>query len=165
MFIVRFDLRNPDWTGRDTAELYAQAVDMTAYAEANGAMMAVISEHHAAPDGHLASPIVLASAMAAQLKKVTGVQIPNSQSRSRTPTTVALGGVAFDSLGTGTTQVSATAAGQAGVVAGPTVTVTVDTPGITLFSLPATIGGGLQVNGFRVRLGAPAPAGAGCHQS
>ena len=92
-------------------------------------------------------------------QQVSGVQIPNGQSRSRTPSSVAAGGVAFDSLGTGTTQISATATGQTGLVAGPAITVTVDTPTITLFSLPTIVGGGLQVNGFRVRLGAPAPAG------
>ena len=66
MFTVRFDMRNPTWTGRETAPLYSTAVDMAAFADEHGAMMAVLSEHHAAADGHLASPLVLASAISAR---------------------------------------------------------------------------------------------------
>ncbi len=41
---------------------------MCAWAEARGAIIAVLSEHHATADGHLPSPLILASAIAARTK-------------------------------------------------------------------------------------------------
>jgi alkanesulfonate monooxygenase SsuD/methylene tetrahydromethanopterin reductase-like flavin-dependent oxidoreductase (luciferase family) len=70
VFTVRFDMRNPEFTGRETAPLYSTAVDMAAYADEHGAMMAVLSEHHAAADGHLASPLVFASAISARTTNI-----------------------------------------------------------------------------------------------
>src|SRR3954452_2112114 len=65
MFMMRFDLRAPD-TGASRAELYAAALDMAAWAESRGCLTAVLCEHHAADDGYLPSPMILASAMAAR---------------------------------------------------------------------------------------------------
>jgi alkanesulfonate monooxygenase SsuD/methylene tetrahydromethanopterin reductase-like flavin-dependent oxidoreductase (luciferase family) len=62
---LRFDMRAPDWAG-PAADLYAAAIDMCAWAETRGAVLAVLSEHHAAEDGHLPAPLMLASAIAAR---------------------------------------------------------------------------------------------------
>lgn len=65
MFTLRFDMRAPDW-GAPIEELYAAAIEMAAWAEGHGALVAVLSEHHATADRHLPSPLVLATAMAAR---------------------------------------------------------------------------------------------------
>jgi hypothetical protein len=85
------------------------------------------------------------------------VTVPIGPGQSRSPGTVATGGVAFDALSAGTTTVTGTIAG---FLALPTaaVTITVDPPALTLSA--TTVGAGLQENtsGF---LGAPAPAPTG----
>lgn len=43
---------------------------MSAWAETRGAVVAVLSEHHAAHDGHLPSPLILASAIAARTERL-----------------------------------------------------------------------------------------------
>lgn len=58
-------MRAPDW-GAPIEELYGAAVDMAAWAEDRGALVVVLSEHHATEDRHLPSPLVLATAMAAR---------------------------------------------------------------------------------------------------
>ena len=65
MFTMRFDMRTPA-SGAPTTELYDAALEMCGWAETRGAIMAVLSEHHATADGHLPSPLVLASAIAAR---------------------------------------------------------------------------------------------------
>lgn len=65
MITLRFDMRSPK-AGAPTADLYAAAVEMSAWAETRGAIVAVLSEHHGAQDGHLPSPLILASAIAAR---------------------------------------------------------------------------------------------------
>ncbi len=67
MFTLRFDMRAPDWAG-PAADLYAAAIDMCAWAETRGAVLAVLSEHHGADDGHLPAPLTLASAIAARTR-------------------------------------------------------------------------------------------------
>lgn len=67
MLTLRFDMRTPRWAA-PTADLYAAAIDMCAWAETRGAIVAVLSEHHGAQDGHLPTPIVLASAIAARTR-------------------------------------------------------------------------------------------------
>lgn len=69
MFTIRFDMRAPAF-GAPRGELYAAAIDMCAWAETRGAIVAVLSEHHGADDGHLPSPIVLASAIAARTERL-----------------------------------------------------------------------------------------------
>ncbi len=66
MFMLRFDMRAPTDGPAPIRELYAAAIDMAVWAEQNGAVSVVLSEHHASPDGYLPSPIVLASAFAAR---------------------------------------------------------------------------------------------------
>lgn len=58
-------MRAPDF-GAPIGDLYAAALDMAAWSEDRGAIIAVLSEHHATDDRHLPSPLVLASAMAAR---------------------------------------------------------------------------------------------------
>ena len=69
MITLRFDMRSPEH-GAPTAELYAAAIEMCAWAETRGAPVAVLSEHHGAHDGHLPSPLILASAIAARTKQL-----------------------------------------------------------------------------------------------
>lgn len=69
MFTLRFDMRAPTWAA-PPADLYAAAIDMCAWAETRGAIVAVLSEHHGADDGHLPSPLILASAIAARTKQL-----------------------------------------------------------------------------------------------
>jgi alkanesulfonate monooxygenase SsuD/methylene tetrahydromethanopterin reductase-like flavin-dependent oxidoreductase (luciferase family) len=79
MFTLRFDMRAPDWAA-PKADLYAAAIDMCAWAETRGAIVAVLSEHHGADDGHLPTPLILASAIAAKTNQlaimIAAVPIP-----------------------------------------------------------------------------------------
>ncbi|BBY37769.1 hypothetical protein MMAN_19030 [Mycobacterium mantenii] len=52
-------------------DLYAAAIDMCAWSETRGAVLAVLSEHHGAADGHLPAPLILASAIAARTRTLT----------------------------------------------------------------------------------------------
>lgn len=63
MFLMRFDMRAPDF-GAPAADLYAAALEMSAWGESNGCAAVVISEHHCSPDGYLPSPLQLAAAVA-----------------------------------------------------------------------------------------------------
>lgn len=72
MYQLRFSMRTPN-EGRSSGEeaaartaAYRTAIDMVAWGEGNGNLAAVVSEHHASPDGYLPSPLILASAMAAR---------------------------------------------------------------------------------------------------
>ena len=65
MYTMRYDMRTPS-SGAPTPLLYSTALEMCAWAETRGAVMCVLSEHHATSDGHLPSPLVLASAIAAR---------------------------------------------------------------------------------------------------
>lgn len=65
MFTLRFDMRSPQG-GAPTPELYRTALDMCAWAETRGGVLVVLSEHHGTEDGHLPSPLILASAIAAR---------------------------------------------------------------------------------------------------
>src|ERR1700754_2637542 len=65
MFIMRYGMRSfGDSEAR--AEMYGASLDMAAWAEARGCLMAAISQHHGVDDGYLPSPIPLAAAMAAR---------------------------------------------------------------------------------------------------
>ena len=69
MLTLRFDMRVPDWAG-PTADHYSAVSDMCEWAETRGAALAVLSEHHAASDGHLPTPLILASAIAARTQEL-----------------------------------------------------------------------------------------------
>lgn len=67
MFTLRFDMRAPAGAA-PAPDLYAAAIDMCAWAEGRGAVVAVLSEHHGTADGHLPAPHLLAAAIAARTK-------------------------------------------------------------------------------------------------
>jgi alkanesulfonate monooxygenase SsuD/methylene tetrahydromethanopterin reductase-like flavin-dependent oxidoreductase (luciferase family) len=62
-------MRAPTWAA-PIEELYEAAIDMAAWAELNGALITVLSEHHATEDRHLPSPLVLAAAMASRTNSI-----------------------------------------------------------------------------------------------
>lgn len=70
MFMLRFDMRAPGEDADARAERYAAAIEMCVWAEANGAVAVVLSEHHGSEDGYLPSPLILASAIAARTTTV-----------------------------------------------------------------------------------------------
>ena len=69
MFTLRFDMRAPTWAA-PIEDLYMAALEMAEWAESRGAVVAVLSEHHATADRHLPSPLILASAMAARTEQL-----------------------------------------------------------------------------------------------
>ncbi len=69
MFTVRFDMQAPS-SGAQRDELYSAALEMAEWADRHGAVMAVLSEHHATEDGYLPSPMILASAVAARTDRL-----------------------------------------------------------------------------------------------
>ncbi|KAA2252574.1 LLM class flavin-dependent oxidoreductase [Solihabitans fulvus] len=71
---IRFDFRNPPFTGVAMSDRYAAALDMVVWAEEHGFDQVVLSEHHGEPDGFVSSPLVLAAAIAARTSRIS-VQI------------------------------------------------------------------------------------------
>ncbi len=74
MFLMRFDMRSPDFGRARPAELYAGALEMAEWGEKHGCIQLVLSEHHASEDGYLPSPLLLASAMAGRTQS-TSIQV------------------------------------------------------------------------------------------
>ena len=70
MFMMRFDMRAPGKTPAQIAAHYETAIQMAQWADDKSCVGIGLSEHHAAEDGYLPSPLVLASAMAAVTKNV-----------------------------------------------------------------------------------------------
>jgi alkanesulfonate monooxygenase SsuD/methylene tetrahydromethanopterin reductase-like flavin-dependent oxidoreductase (luciferase family) len=68
MFTLRFDMRAPEQGPAQPVDLYRCALDMAEWGESHGAVSAMVSEHHASPDGYLPSPLVLASAIVGRTK-------------------------------------------------------------------------------------------------
>lgn len=69
MFMMRFDMRVPGKTPAQIADMYQTAIEMAQWADDRGCVGIGLSEHHAADDGYLPSPLMLASAIAAVTKK------------------------------------------------------------------------------------------------
>ncbi len=69
MYVLRFDMRLRDGDATSAA-LYRAALEMAAWGEQHGCAMAMVSEHHAASDGYLPAPLILASAMAARTARL-----------------------------------------------------------------------------------------------
>jgi alkanesulfonate monooxygenase SsuD/methylene tetrahydromethanopterin reductase-like flavin-dependent oxidoreductase (luciferase family) len=69
MFMMRFDMRAPEFGG-STTDLYRAAIEMAEWGETHGCVAAVISEHHTSSDGYIPSPLLLASAMAARTQSL-----------------------------------------------------------------------------------------------
>lgn len=67
---IRYDLRNPSFTGVDLADRYEAALDQIAWAEARGFRVVTLSEHHGVDDGCLPSPLVFGAAVAARTHRI-----------------------------------------------------------------------------------------------
>ena len=63
---MRFSQRSATEDPAARADLYAATIDMCAWAQDHGALAAILSQHHAAEDGYLPSPVPLAAAIAAR---------------------------------------------------------------------------------------------------
>jgi alkanesulfonate monooxygenase SsuD/methylene tetrahydromethanopterin reductase-like flavin-dependent oxidoreductase (luciferase family) len=70
VFMLRFDMRAPSTGPAGIGDLYQAAIEMSVWGEQHGALSAVVSEHHASPDGYLPSPLILAAAIAARTSTV-----------------------------------------------------------------------------------------------
>ncbi|MEW6272171.1 MAG: LLM class flavin-dependent oxidoreductase [Thermodesulfobacteriota bacterium] len=68
--MMRFDMRVPGKTPPEIADQYRAVIEMARWADDEGCVGVVLSEHHAAEDGYLPSPLVLASAVAAVTERV-----------------------------------------------------------------------------------------------
>jgi Luciferase-like monooxygenase len=68
MFMMRFDMRVPGKTPAQIADQYRTVIEMAQWADDKGCAGIGLSEHHAAEDGYVPSPLVLASAVAAVTK-------------------------------------------------------------------------------------------------
>src|SRR5580704_7300565 len=64
--MMRFAMRSTTTDPDARAALYATTIEMCGWAESRGGVAAVLSQHHAAEDGYLPSPIPLAAAIAAR---------------------------------------------------------------------------------------------------
>jgi len=62
-------MRSPVW-GPATSELYAAALEMSAWADRMGFSTVLLSEHHNTSDGYLPSPIVMAGAVGACTERI-----------------------------------------------------------------------------------------------
>src|SRR4051794_31492403 len=71
MFIIRFGMRTLATDNGARADMYRAALDMAAWADGRGCLMAAVSEHHASGDGYLPSPVPLAAAMAARTETLS----------------------------------------------------------------------------------------------
>jgi len=69
-FSLRFNLRNPDFSGVVHADRYAAAIDMAEWADNLGAATVSLSEHHGSHDGILPCPLPVIAAMAARTKTI-----------------------------------------------------------------------------------------------
>lgn len=69
MFMLRFDLRVPDKTPQQIADMYDTALEMARWIDDKSPVVIGTPEHHASDDGYSPTPLLLASAMAAVTKK------------------------------------------------------------------------------------------------
>jgi alkanesulfonate monooxygenase SsuD/methylene tetrahydromethanopterin reductase-like flavin-dependent oxidoreductase (luciferase family) len=70
-FGIRFDLRDPGFSGVPLVDRYAAALDMAAWADRTGFVSLTLSEHHGSPDGYLPSPLPMAAAVAARTARIS----------------------------------------------------------------------------------------------
>jgi len=78
VMVMNFDLRHPPQFRPSGAEIYANALDMSAWADANGFARIGVPEHHQNEDGYLSCPLVFAAAVGARTTRVrvrTGIVI------------------------------------------------------------------------------------------
>lgn len=67
---IWFDLRVPQWTGRETREIYAAAVDICEWADNTGFQAMTCGEHHVTDDEYLPSPVTFASIVGGRTRKL-----------------------------------------------------------------------------------------------
>ena len=68
--ILRLDMRAPDFAKVTQPELYAAALEMSAWADEQGFAMISLPEHHGVDDGYLPSPLTLAGAIAGRTRTI-----------------------------------------------------------------------------------------------
>ena len=90
MFTLRFDMRSSP-EGARFPDLYAAALDMCAWSETRGGVAVILSEHHAAEDGHLPSPLMspgpaslFPPAVAPAVECDTSFIVPETRSNTKT---------------------------------------------------------------------------------
>jgi alkanesulfonate monooxygenase SsuD/methylene tetrahydromethanopterin reductase-like flavin-dependent oxidoreductase (luciferase family) len=66
MFLLRFGMRSRTSDASARADMYAAALEMSAWAETRGCIAAAVSQHHVTDDGYLPSPVPFAAALAAR---------------------------------------------------------------------------------------------------
>jgi len=69
-FATRYDFRAPGADPATRQEIFARAVEQAAYVDRHGQDALMVSEHHAADDGYLPSPLLVASAFAAVTSRI-----------------------------------------------------------------------------------------------
>ena len=69
-FATRYDFRAPGADAETRQEIFARAVAQASYVDAHRMDALMVSEHHAADDGYLPSPLLVASAFAAVTSRV-----------------------------------------------------------------------------------------------
>ena len=70
MNILRFDMRAPAFSRASGAELYAAALEMTAFADERGFDLVTVSEHHGTDDGFLSAPLPLVGCMVGRTRRI-----------------------------------------------------------------------------------------------
>ncbi|MDX6285817.1 MAG: hypothetical protein QOG53_1302 [Frankiales bacterium] len=70
MSMIRFTMANPGSSPEEQASMHAAMLEMCEYADNNGFMSVVLSEHHGAENNWTPSPILLAGMVAARTKNV-----------------------------------------------------------------------------------------------
>ena len=68
--ILRYDMRQPEFSTIPRADMYSAAIEQCAWGEKNGVGSIHLSEHHGSEDGYCPSPLVFASAIAARTERV-----------------------------------------------------------------------------------------------
>jgi alkanesulfonate monooxygenase SsuD/methylene tetrahydromethanopterin reductase-like flavin-dependent oxidoreductase (luciferase family) len=69
-FVTRYDFRAPGADAATRQEIFHRAVEQAAYVDEHGHDALMVSEHHAADDGYLPSPLLVASAFAAVTTRI-----------------------------------------------------------------------------------------------
>ncbi len=69
-FGLTTDFRNPPGSGKTSAQVYSEIIDMMVFAESLGFDGAYIFEHHFTDDDYVSSPLVAATAIAARTRRM-----------------------------------------------------------------------------------------------
>jgi alkanesulfonate monooxygenase SsuD/methylene tetrahydromethanopterin reductase-like flavin-dependent oxidoreductase (luciferase family) len=70
LLLLRLDMRRPDFAPVPREQMYAEALEMATWADDNGFLSAVLSEHHGVEDGYLPSPLILGAAILGRTKRL-----------------------------------------------------------------------------------------------